>query len=140
LTFDAIGQVAGQAFISAFACGQVALHVAGSHLPSLHFVISHPAALHFAGSHAIAFVSVVTAPAVFGPETFAAAASGQVAADGHLPQSFDTSVAAFFAAWGEVRAFVNRITATARTTKPDKPIITFFIFIIFYKFSLAKIG
>jgi hypothetical protein len=74
--------------------------------------------------------SELPAPAVLGPATLLPAASGHVAADGHFPQSFDISVAAFFASWVEVRAFVNNITATARTTNPAKPIITFFIFII----------
>jgi hypothetical protein len=73
LTFDAIGHVAEQAFISDFA-SQVALQVAGSHLPSLHFVISQPAALHFAGSQVMVFAVAVAVPAVLGPETFAAAA------------------------------------------------------------------
>ena len=74
LTLDAIGQVAGQAFIADFD-SHVALQVAGSHLPSLHFVISQPAALHFSGSQVMVLAVAVAAPAVLGPETFAAAAA-----------------------------------------------------------------
>jgi hypothetical protein len=68
-------------YFLASALAHLALQVAGSHLPSLHFAGSHPASLHFAGSHALA--SAVLASVIF----------AQVAADGHFPQSFDTSVA-----------------------------------------------
>jgi hypothetical protein len=92
LTTAFIGHFAGsQAFISPFAEAQATLQVAGSHFPSLHFVISHFASLHLAGSQvAVAVALAVFVSVAFGPETFV-----QVVADGHFPQSFETSVAAF---------------------------------------------
>jgi hypothetical protein len=61
-------------------------------------------------------------------EVFASALSAQAAADGHLPQSFDTSVVAFFVSFGSLVEALATITITKATkTIPDNPIIIFLI-------------
>jgi hypothetical protein len=124
-----MGQVASHAAgapvaISPLFAAQFILQAAGSHLPSLHFVISQFASLHLAGSQVAvpeeALVSVMVV---------------HVAADGHFAQFADTSEAAFLTSGVPFCALTNKTTTKASTTKPDKPIITFFIFMIYINFT-----
>jgi hypothetical protein len=120
-----MGQVASHAAgadvaTSPLFAGQFTLHVAGSHLPSLHSVISQFASLHFAGSQAAVLVSPICV---------------QVDAVGHFAQFADTSEAAFLASGVLFCALTNSTTTKASTTKPYNPIITFFIFLIFINFT-----
>jgi hypothetical protein len=64
----------------------------------------------------------------FASAVFASSLSAQAAADGHLLQSFETSVLAFFASFGSpVDALATITTTKAAKTIPDNPIIIFLI-------------
>jgi hypothetical protein len=89
----------------------------------LQQAISHLPSLHFTGSQAAVLVPPICA---------------HVDAVGHFAQFADTSEAAFLTSCVLFCALTNRTTTKASTTKPDKPIITFFIFQIFIKFYLTK--